>query len=256
MSLRLQVLSSGSSGNATLYSAGRTHVLVDCGISSRRLCILLRKVGVEPEELAGIFITHEHTDHIQGLAQFLKHRKIPLFAAPACLESEPMAGLAPRCAAPLEAGRPISLGSLTVTPFPVPHDSASCYGFTLEACGVKAVQATDLGQPTEIVRQQLRGAHCLLLEFNHDLHKLLNGSYPMHIKLRVKSSVGHLSNEQAASLLADAANGETQALFLMHLSKENNHPALALLAAREALGGRRLRMEATEHLVPSAPWEG
>ena len=169
---------------------------------------------------------------------------------------DPLMCLEPWCAEPIEAGLSVSLGPLTVTPFPVPHDSASCYGFTLEACGVKAVQATDLGQPTEIVRQQLRGAHCLLLEFNHDLHKLLNGSYPMHIKLRVKSSVGHLSNEQAASLLADAANGETQALFLMHLSKENNHPALALLAAREALGGRRLRMEATEHLVPSAPWEG
>jgi phosphoribosyl 1,2-cyclic phosphodiesterase len=256
MSLRVQVLASGSSGNATLYSAGETHVLVDCGLSARRICLLLRKAGVEPEALSGIFITHEHSDHVQGLAQFLKRRKIPLFIAPQCLESDSLRGLAPWHAEPIAPGVPVTLGLLTVTPFPVPHDSSCCLGFALEARGVKAVQATDLGQPTPVVRRHLQGSHCMLLEFNHDLDRLMNGSYPMHIKLRVKSSVGHLSNEQAASLLAGAANGETQALFLMHLSKENNHPALALLAAREVLGGRNLRMEVTQHLAPSPPWEG
>jgi phosphoribosyl 1,2-cyclic phosphodiesterase len=256
MSLRVQVLSSGSSGNAALYSSGKTHVLVDCGLSARALVHALRRAGVEPDGLSGVFLTHEHTDHTQGLRVFLKRRKIPLFAAPQCHESQALCHLEVCQREPLEGGREVRLGSLTLTPFLVPHDSACCYGFSVEASGVKAVQATDLGQPTPLVRERLRGAHCILLEFNHDLDRLMTGSYPMHIKIRVRGSLGHLSNEQAAQLLAEAVNGETRAIYLMHLSKENNLPQLALLAAREALGGKAVPMEVAKHMAPAEPWEG
>lgn len=256
MSLRVHVLSSGSSGNATLYSACGTHVLVDCGLSARQVSALLRKAGVEPEQLSGIFITHEHTDHVKGLAVFLKHRRVPLYVSPASYETEFFKGVTPWHMEPLEDGRPVVVGKLTVTPFAVPHDSQCCHGFVLEACGLKTVQATDLGRPTATVRERLRGAHCMLLEFNHDVDRLMNGPYPNHVKLRVRGDLGHLSNEQAGSLVSEAANGETQALYLMHLSRENNLPGLAELAAREALGGRGIRVEVTRHLAPVAAWEG
>jgi phosphoribosyl 1,2-cyclic phosphodiesterase len=256
MSLRVQVLSSGSSGNAALYSSGETHVLVDCGLSARALVYALRRAGVDPDGLSGVFLTHEHTDHTQGLRVFLKKRKIPLFAAPQCHESPVLSRLEVFHREPLEGGSEVRLGSMSVTPFLVPHDSACCYGFSVEASGVKAVQATDLGQPTALVRERLRGTHCILLEFNHDLDRLMTGSYPMHIKIRVRGSLGHLSNEQGARLLAEAVNGETRAIYLMHLSKENNLPQLALLAAREALGGKVVPLKVASPLVSSEPWEG
>jgi phosphoribosyl 1,2-cyclic phosphodiesterase len=255
MSLKIQVLSSGSCGNAALYSAGKTHILVDCGLSARSLTALLSKAGLEPSDLSGIFITHEHTDHVKGVPVFLKRRTIPLFISPTSLETEPFYGV-DIASEPIGADRPVTLGPLTVTPFPVPHDAACCFGFVLEAFGVKAVHATDLGRPTALVEQKLKGAHCMLIEFNHDLDRLMAGPYPMHVKLRVKSDLGHLSNEQAGRLLAGSTNGETQAVYLMHLSKENNLPALARLAAREALGERKIRVEVAKHLVPAPAWEG
>ena len=256
MSLRVQVLSSGSSGNATLYSAGDTHVLVDCGLRSRALTALLGHAGVKPEQLSGVFITHEHHDHIQGLQVFMKRLRIPLFAAAECHDMQALSQVEPWKREFLEAGNPVRLGAMQITPFLLPHDSACCYGFVVESAGVKAVQATDLGQPTALVRERLRGAHCLLLEFNHDLDRLMNGPYPTHVKVRVRGSLGHLSNEQAAGLLANTVNGETRALYLMHLSRENNLPELALLAAREALGAKRVRLEVARHQQAATPWEG
>ena len=256
MSLRIQVLSSGSSGNAALYSAGSTHILIDCGLSARAAVMALRRAGVEPEQLAGIFVTHEHTDHIQGLRVFLRKRKIPLFAAPECHDAEPLAQVEPWHREDLLPGQEVRLGALCITPFSLPHDAACCYGFVVEAAGVRAVQATDLGQPTALIRERLKGAHCLLLEFNHDVDRLMNGSYPLHVKMRVRGSLGHLSNEQAARLVEESANGETQALYLMHLSRENNIPELAVLAARGALGAKNMRIEVAKHLEPVAPWEG
>ncbi len=256
MSLRVHVLSSGSSGNATLYSAGRTHILVDCGLSARRVAAHLAQAGLRPEDLAGVFVTHEHSDHVQGLRVFLKKRRIPLFAAPECHESEALASLDPWRRELLRPGHAVPLGGLSITAFRVPHDAACCYGYVVEAAGVKAVQATDLGQPTALVREKVRGAHCLLLEFNHDVDRLMNGSYPMHIKMRVRGSLGHMSNDQAGRLVQEVVNGETQALYLMHLSQENNLPALAKLAAKEALQEKRVRVEVARHLVPAAPWEG
>lgn len=255
MSLKVQVLSSGSSGNAAVYSVGTCHVLIDCGLPARTLTAMLRRAGVEPEALAGIFVTHEHTDHVQGLPVFLRRVKVPLFVAPESYETEAFRGVDARVE-PVRPNVPVTLGPLTVTPFPLPHDAACCFGYVLEACGVKAVQATDLGTPTLQVLQHMKGAHCMLVEFNHDVDRLMSGSYPMPIKLRVRGDLGHLSNEQGARLLQESVNGETQAVYLMHLSKQNNLPALAALAAREALGGKTVRVVVSEHLAPAPAWEG
>lgn len=256
MGLRVRVLASGSKGNAALYSAGSTHLLLDCGISARRLVAALHREGLSPEDLAAVFLTHEHSDHVQGLRVFLKDRSIPLFAAPECLESPSLRDLSFRHVEPLTGGVSVSLGPLTLTPFPLPHDAACCFGFVVEAGGVRAVQATDLGTPTTLVRRRMEGAHCLLLEFNHDLDRLLHGGYPLEIKMRIKGRLGHLSNEQAASLLAACLHPDLQALYLMHLSEENNLPELALLAAREVLGGRPIPLVVARPDGPAPAWEG
>jgi phosphoribosyl 1,2-cyclic phosphodiesterase len=256
MSLRVRVLASGSKGNAALYSAGSTHVLLDCGISARRIEAALRQEGLCPEDLAAVFLTHEHTDHVQGLRVFLKNRSIPLFAAPECLESPALRDLSPWHAEPLAGGVPVTLGPISLTPFALPHDAAACFGFVVESGGVRAVQATDLGTPTALVRRRLEGAHCLLLEFNHDLDRLLHGGYPLDLKMRIKGRLGHLSNEQAASLLASCLHPDLEALYLMHLSEENNLPELALLAAREALAGRKVALAVARPDGPAPPWQG
>jgi phosphoribosyl 1,2-cyclic phosphodiesterase len=256
VSLRVRVIASGSGGNAALYSAGGTHVLLDCGVSARRLACALREEGVEPEDLSGVFITHEHGDHVQGLRVFLKKRRIPLFIAPESWASPSCFGVEPWAVEPLRGGSTVRVGPMCLTPFPLPHDSAACFGFVVEAGGVKAVQATDLGTPTALVRERLRGAHCVLLEFNHDPDLLMRGSYPLDVKIRVRGRLGHLSNQQAGGLLEGCAHGDLRAVFLMHLSKENNLPQMALLSAREALGGREVPLAVAPQDSPAPAWEG
>jgi len=256
VSLRVRVIASGSGGNAALYSAGGTHVLLDCGVSARRLTFALREEGIEPDELSGVFITHEHTDHVQGLRVFLKRRRVPLFIAPESWAALARCGVEARSVEPLRGGVRVQLGPLGLTPFPLPHDAASCFGFVVESAGVRAVQATDLGTPTALVRERLRDAHCILLEFNHDPDLLMRGSYPLDVKIRVRGRLGHLSNDQAGTLLAGCVHGDLQAVYLMHLSRENNQPHMALLSAREALGGRRVPLRVAQQDSPVEAWEG
>lgn len=255
--LRIQVLASGSSGNATLVTAGKTSVLLDAGIPGTKLAAAVRAAGVDPDSLSGIFVSHEHGDHISGLEVFLKRRRVPLFAAPESIDASRLDAVPFHAVEPLEAGRAVQLGPLGIRPFRVPHDAACTFGFVLEAGGVKAVQATDMGQPTQLLRERLRGAHCVLLEFNHDLDRLMTSHYPLHIKMRIRGSMGHLSNDQASAVVRDCLNGETQALFLMHLSEHNNHPALAHMAAREAIGDSSpIRITVAARRERTAVWEG
>jgi phosphoribosyl 1,2-cyclic phosphodiesterase len=257
MMLRIQVLASGSSGNATLVTAGRTSILLDAGIPGTKLAKAVREAGADPDSLAGVFVSHEHSDHIRGLEVFLKRRRVPLFASSEVVGSSRLDMALLHGVEEVRAGCPVEVGALRVTPFLVPHDAASTFGFVLEAGGIRAVQATDMGKPTQLLRERLRGAHCVLLEFNHDLDRLMASHYPLDIKMRIRGTLGHLSNDQAASVVRESLDGEVQALYLMHLSEANNHPSLALLAATEALSGRPpIRIAVAERHAPTEAWEG
>lgn len=231
----IHTLASGSSGNAALVSCGDTHILLDAGISAKRITAGLRELGVAPESLSAIFITHEHSDHIAGLRVLTKKVRVPVYATgPTCRR------LCGGCALPEELVRKVDggvqIGSLHVDPFPTPHDAACSVGYSISGEGGRVVLATDLGYVTDEVRQAASDCDLLICETNHDVEWVKSGPYPYYLKQRILGDYGHLSNEAGAELAAWAVESGARTVVLAHLSQQNNTPA----RAREAVC-RRLR---------------
>jgi phosphoribosyl 1,2-cyclic phosphodiesterase len=252
--VQVSVLSSGSSGNAIVIRTGCTQLLLDAGLTCSKLIPLFEQAGLDPEKTDAVLISHEHSDHIGGIKGFLKRFRRPVYvsrlSAPYLKLGEKQETLVEH----LEAGESLTIGDIRITPFPVPHDAAMTLGFVFSAEGVKIGYATDLGVPTKEAAEKLRGSHCLLLEFNHDLDLLHEGSYPQHLKVRIAGRLGHLSNAQGAKLLSEVLTKEAEALFLMHLSEENNRPEYARLAAMDLLEGRKVFLEVAKPLALSRRW--
>lgn len=248
--LELCTLASGSSGNSLLVTDGRTHVLVDAGISCRRICTGLKELGVEPTELAGVLITHEHSDHISGLTTLTKQLRLPVYASPGtgrqlCYRIAFLEELL----RPVAPGEGFSVGGLAIESFPTSHDAAESVGYALSAGGRKAAVVTDLGYVTEAVLRGIRGADLLVAEANHDVEWVQSGPYPYHLKARILGDRGHLSNEAGAELAWTAVEGGARTVVLAHLSHENNTPARAhevvrgVLERRGAAVGRDVALE-------------
>jgi len=247
--VRVVPLGSGSSGNSTLVTFGKRHLLVDAGLSARELALRLDGVGVAPSDLAAIVLSHEHHDHARGLERFAVKHRIPVFTAPETLAA---LNLAPRHLAawhPFEPGIAFDAFGVKIDPFSIPHDAANPVGFVLEAEGVRVGIVTDLGHATTLVIERLRGCHVLLIEANHDDGMLARGPYPWALKQRIGGRLGHLSNDEAATLLATVADDDCQAVILAHLSESNNTAGLARKAAAAALaaaGRHRYAMRVAE----------
>ncbi len=254
--VRVDVLASGSSGNLTVIRSGRTKVLLDAGPSCKRILELFEQAGLDPASIDAVLISHEHSDHIGGLRVFLKKYPRPVFVSDL---SAPYLGLereAERLVRPMEPGEAMTIGHVSVTPFPVPHDAEQTFGFVFRAEGMKIGCATDLGTYSADVVGHLKGANCLLLEFNHDLDMLHEGCYPQHLKIRIAGKLGHLSNGQGAKLLSKTITGETAGLFLMHLSRENTTPESAKLAASACVSDKVVFFEVAGQYRPTRPWIG
>lgn len=226
--LTFTTLASGSSGNAAVISCGDTHVLLDAGISARRITTGLAALGLRPEELTAILVTHEHHDHISGLQVLTKKLRMPIIATgPTC---QPIAEKASNTADLLRQctpGRGFALGCLWIEPFATPHDAAGSVGYSIAGEDRRLVLATDLGYVTQEVLDQARGCDLLVCETNHDEDWVRSGPYPYHLKARVLGDRGHLSNEAGAELAAAAVQAGAGAVILAHLSSENNTPARA-----------------------------
>ena len=234
--MELRTLASGSSGNCILVSHNGSHLLVDAGLSCRRITAALRSFCVEPRELLGICITHEHSDHISGLATLTKHYGLPLYTSPGtgrqlCYR---MAGLEDLLR-PLSPGSGAEAGPFTLGSFPTSHDAAEPIGFTFSAGGKKAAVVTDLGYVSEEVLQGVLGAQAVVCESNHDVDWLRSGPYPYYLKARILGDKGHLSNEAGAALALRCAQAGAHTVILAHLSAENNTPARALQTAQTVL---------------------
>jgi phosphoribosyl 1,2-cyclic phosphodiesterase len=245
------VLASGSSGNAALLATNNTRILLDAGLSLRELNRRLALAGEEIGRLDAVLITHEHSDHIAGLAALVRRKEFraPVYmtrlTAPVIDWGESQSSKkAPRIET-FQAGASFEIGDIEVNSFSVPHDAADPVGFCLEANGIRVAVATDLGYMPESVKYHLRRADLLLLEANHDLDMLKVGPYPWSVKQRVMSRVGHLSNLVMAEYLAQEFSDRAQNLVLGHISEQNNHPEIVRDLATEALDGRGLRTRLT-----------
>lgn len=234
----LTTLASGSAGNCTLISQGDTHILVDAGISCRRIATALRELGLGLEDLTGICITHEHTDHISGLATLTKKHRVPIYTTGGtgrqlCYRIAFLEDLIHD----FQPGAQFSVGGLTVETFPTLHDTAQPCGFALSNGEKKAAVVTDLGIVTDAVMKGIQGTDVLVVESNHDVECLKSGPYPYYLKERILGDRGHLSNEAGAALARTAAQAGAHTIILAHLSAENNTPAMARNAAERALLG-------------------
>ncbi len=227
--LELCTLASGSSGNCALVSGGGVHILMDAGISARRISQGLKALGLTPEDLSCILITHEHSDHISGLTTLLKHHRIPVYATAATGRQ-----LAYRIAwvadnlRTVQPGVGFAAGGLEVRAFATPHDAADSVGYTVTEERRKLAFATDLGHVTQEVLSAVAGAQLAVLETNYDPEWLQSGPYPEYLKERIMGGNGHLSNEDGGQLALALSQLGVRQLVLAHLSKENNTPARAL----------------------------
>ena len=241
--MRICIFASGSGGNCLLLSDGSTHVLVDAGISMRRIEASLREAGIAMSDITGVLITHEHSDHILGLKMLLKYHHLPVYA-PHTVANR-MRGMLPDVDGSLniiEVGTVFELGSLRVRAFHTPHDTDESVGYRFSGTGSFAI-ATDMGHVTDEVLDGLTGAETVLIESNHDIDMLSYGPYPVYLKRRILSDRGHLSNKDCAVLARRLAENGTTRIILGHLSKENNTPETALSESRAALDGTRAELD-------------
>ncbi len=234
MSLKISVLGSSSSGNSTFISTNKTRILLDAGFSHAQTIKRLQTIGECLDNIDALIISHEHTDHTDGLGSLLRQHDIPVYIAGATYEA-----LQPAISCNkvewIKAGQSFWLDDLKVSPFSVPHDAADPLAFTFEADGMKIGHVTDLGYVTELVVQKLKGCDVIILESNHDLEMLKVGPYPWFVKQRIMSRQGHLSNEMTAKFITEAFDGQARYIVLAHLSDNNNHPGIARMIVTQAL---------------------
>lgn len=216
-------IASGSSGNCIYIGDGDSRILIDAGVSRKRIVDGLKSIHVSPESLDAIFVTHEHTDHIQGIPMMTKYFHVPIYGTAGTLDGirqKDSKGLVTmEHLYQVYADRPVTIGSLEVTPFHMSHDAADPVCYTVEASGHKVGMATDLGVYDDYTISHLEGSEVILLEANHDISMLETGPYPYSLKCRILSERGHLSNEDAGELLCRLLHDDLKYIFLAHLSK-------------------------------------
>ena len=247
-------LFSGSSGNSIFISDRETKILVDAGVTAKRIEEQLFSIGEDACELSAIFITHEHYDHVKGLRVLASRYKIPVFASDMITEKlwkdDRLNEKIPTN--PIEKGA--ELGGIEIIPFKNSHDSVECYGYRFNLPGGRAVSVcTDTGYVTPEAKSAIRGSDLVFLESNHEIMMLQNGPYPYILKQRILSRVGHLSNEDCAEFAKQLIKSGTTRLVLSHLSRENNYPEIAKQTTVSALTGAGFELDKDYRLAVSAP---
>lgn len=224
--METHVLASGSTGNAIFFDFGATKLLIDAGISARRIKNALNNIGVAIEQIDAVLITHEHSDHVSGLRTLMNKYRIPVYARPAAWVAMPKrAELPTACCCELPDS--FNIGEVQIEPFSISHDASDPVGYNFYYRHCKCTVATDLGFVTDTVKQALELSDVLVLEANHDLEMLKTGTYPWYLKRRIMSNRGHLSNVDAGWALARMKRKRHMHVFLAHLSQENNRPHVA-----------------------------
>jgi len=256
VAIRFTILGSGSSGNCAYLETEQTRILIDAGFSGRQIRERMAQIGRTPETLDGILITHEHSDHIQGLAAICLRVAVPIFCNRLTMEA-----IAAQCPARLDyrifsTGATFEVGDITVDSFSVPHDAYDPVGFLLRTASANIGFLTDLGHATKLVLERVRAAHVLLLEANHDLKLLQDDTRrPWSIKQRILSRHGHLSNDAAALVAQQLVSADLRHIYLGHLSSDCNRPEIAHRTVSQSLqqvAAFHVRVESTFQAQPCA----
>ena len=256
------VLASGSTGNCSVITADGTAVLLDAGISLRRISGMLRGLGLEIGDVAAVLVTHEHSDHVGALPMLSKYFHIPVYATPGICDA--LRRIYPAVAGDLRYIGPdgeLSFGTLRVRAFATSHDAAESTGYRFDHEGRSMVYATDTGVVTGDTVLAARGCDLAVLEANHDVEMLRRGPYPYVLKQRILSDRGHLSNESCGAFAAQLVSNGTRRLILAHLSQENNAPSVARRTVEEAIReagaapGVDVALEVAPVLGPLGPFE-
>ncbi len=259
MALTICVLGSGSSGNSTYVGTEATGVLVDAGLSARETLRRVEAAGLSTSRLSAVLVTHEHGDHTAGLSVLHRRHKLSLYANSGTIDNYVKAKNREEVADSLkwnvfQTGAPFELGDLRVDPFSVPHDALDPVGFIFTCQSIKIGVVTDMGMATTLIRERLRHCRVLVVEANHDLHMLKNSGRPWSLIQRILSRQGHLSNEALADMLGEIGHTGMTDVFLAHLSRDCNDPALAEKHVRKALdkqGHSHIRLHLTYPDKPS-----
>lgn len=225
MSLSIAALNSGSNGNCYYIGNGDNAILIDAGISCRETEKRMKRLGLSLKNVKGIFITHEHSDHIYGIPTLVKRFKIPVYTTRATLLQSRLK-LKDNMVKFFSAHEPVTIGNVTVTPFPIHHDASDPHNFIISNETVKVGVFTDIGNVTDHVIRHFQQCHAAFLESNYDEELLETGRYPIALKNRIRNGYGHLSNVQAVKLFQDHRPPFMSHLFLGHLSQNNNSPKI------------------------------
>jgi phosphoribosyl 1,2-cyclic phosphodiesterase len=236
MHVQVASLNSGSNGNCYYIGNDEDAVLVDMGISWRESENRMRQLGVDPQKLRAVFISHEHTDHISGLPGFCKKNKLPVYITTKTLGATGFA-IGQELLKEFSAYETLRAGSLTITAFPKQHDAIDPHSFVISSGGIHVGVFTDIGAPCKKVIHYFRQCHAVFLETNYDEAMLAQSRYPPVLQRRIRGSHGHLSNEQALQLFTQHRSRHLTHVFLSHLSRENNDPDLVLRTFAPLAGG-------------------
>ncbi|MDO5398354.1 MAG: MBL fold metallo-hydrolase [bacterium] len=229
-------LISGSSGNASLISDGRTNLLIDCGGSGKCIQNALMEAGVAVGEIDAVLLTHEHSDHVKGVGVLSRRYGFPIYATEKTHSSIVKVGeINPDLKINVTPDNEFEIGSIRVLPFSIPHDAADPVGYSFSVNNNKYTIATDMGYISNSILDRLKGSKAIILESNHDVEMLRCGPYPFYLQQRILGQYGHLSNETASIAALALAESGTEHIMLGHLSEHNNLPEIAMLETNQRL---------------------
>ena len=247
MSVKFCPIASGSNGNSVYIGSDDTHILIDAGVSGKKIEAGLLTAGACAENLDAIFITHEHTDHIQGAGVISRKYDVPIYATSKTWDyinsNNSIGEVKSKNKVIIYPFEKCVVNDIVVHPFQIPHDAKEPVGYSVFMNNYKLTVATDIGCITDCLKENIYDSDILLIESNHDIDMLKNGPYPYHLKKRVMGEYGHLSNAATGTLLSEIMNERLKYIFLGHLSEQNNKPLIALDTVKTILQSRKIDVE-------------
>ncbi|MDQ0297656.1 phosphoribosyl 1,2-cyclic phosphodiesterase [Salibacterium salarium] len=257
MALSFSVLASGSTGNAIYIETDQKRLLIDAGLSGKKMEALFEQISRSPRDLDGILVTHEHSDHIKGVGILARKYHLPIYANAKTWKAmeDSLGSLQTEQKFIMEQGAVQTFADLDIEPFPVSHDAADPMFFVFHHNNKKLTLATDMGYVTEQTKGLIQNSDMYIFEANHDMNMLRMGRYPWNVKRRILGDTGHVSNEDAAFALSEVVGDNTSRIYLAHLSQDNNMKDLARMSVKQILKEEECGVGHTFHLYDTDPYE-